>query len=392
MSASPQRTPTHNNNPLESNVGSRGSSRAASPALEATETELNHPQNPSGDVTPTATTTDEGLIAKSDASATVTAATRRKSSTWKAFNIKKQLIKVDSRLRNTFVIAASPEPPPPTKSTFYTDGDVSAASASTTPTNVPLAFAHNDRNEYLEQIESEIVQSLNEVQATGNDESIADATESLTLTNYDSVAGHSAVVTPRSILNTNNNSGTEAESCSPLNVAISKRVEFCEEPPMQRVSFVSPVEGAFVSRPADLPLTESNTSTSDDVVDRPVPPPRSGKYKNNKQRLLSVPNIKYAKQQQPSEFPMRGKMSVGHKDSLANLLPTTTTTMTGSLVVSGGGGGPNLSNINVAGTAPGTGTTSSSFANSFMRRFSKYLLRGPKRPSYNPLNCQRGRE
>lgn len=328
-----------------------------------------HQQNqqlPSGNTSPTAA--EESVMGKSEA--TVTAATRRKSSTWKAFNIKKQLIKVDSRLRNTFVTAASPEPQKSSggsASTFYTDaGDGSSDAAATTPTNPPLAFAHNDRNEYLEQIESEIVQSLNEVQATGNEESIADAAESLA--SYES---HS-VVTPRSILNTAN-SGTEAESCSPMTT--TKKVEFtCEEPVVQRVAFVSPVEGAFVSRPADLPLSES---TSDDVVDRPVPPPRSGKYKSNKQRLLSVPNIKYAKQQ-PTEFPMRGKMSVGHKDSLANLMP-----VTGSGHVASAG---NQSNANAAATAPGT---SSSFANSFMRRFSKYQLGGGTRGSRSLITSYR---
>lgn len=310
-----------------------------------------HQQLPSGSTSPTAV--DECVLGKSEA--TVTAATRRKSSTWKAFNIKKQLIKVDSRLRNTFVTAASPEPQKSSggASTFYTDAGDGSDAAATTPTNPPLAFAHNDRNEYLEQIESEIVQSLNEVQATGNEESIVDAAESLA--SYES---HS-VVTPRSILNTAN---SDAESCSPM--ATAKKVEFtCEEPVVQRVAFVSPVEGACVSRPSDLALSES---TADDVVDRPVPPPRSGKYKSNKQRLLSVPNIKYAKQQ-PTEFPMRGKMSVGHKDSLANLMP-----VTGSGHVASGG---NQSNANAAATAPGT---SSSFANSFMRRFSKYQLGGGK--------------
>lgn len=305
--------------------------------------------------TPTAAVED-GLITKSDASG-MAAATRRKSSTWKAFNIKKQLIKVDSRLRNTFVTAASPEPQK-SGSTFYAPegGDVAGinpgTSASSATNATGLAFAHNDRNEYLEQIESEIVQSLNEVQASGNDESVMDATESLA--GPDPNAGHSSgqQQQPRSILNCNTNE--QSENSSPN----TKRVEFSEEP-VQRVAFVSPVEGAFISRPSDLPLGESSSE------DRPVPPPRISKYKNNKQRLLSVPNIKYTKQQQ-TEFPMRGKMSVGHKDSLSNLLPATTG---GTNVASGGAG--NHNNNNNAGTS-----SSSSFANSFMRRFSKYQLWG----------------
>lgn len=209
--------------------------------------------------------------------------------------------------------------------------------------NPPLAagngpvFAHNDRNEYLEQIESEIVQSLNEVQATGNDESILNVTESL--------ASHDPlkIQQPKSILNSGNNE--HPENALPIN----KKVEFTEEP-MQRAAFVSPVEGAFASRPVDLPLGDSSA----DDVGRPVPPPRIGKFKNNKQRLLSVPNIKYTKHQQ-SEFPMRGKMSVGHKDSLSNLVPA--------------GSGPVASGGNHNNVGP---SSSTSFANSLMRRFSKY--------------------
>lgn len=316
--------------------------------------------------------TDEGLIARNEA--TVTAATRRKSSTWKAFNIKKQLIKVDSRLRNTFVTAASPEPAPPKSgSTFYTDDG---------PTDNPssgLPFAHNDRNDYLEQIESEIVQSLNEAQASGNDESIADATDSLVTPGHDQQhqqppqQQHQTLVAssmPRSILNTTNSNhmseqhvaSSAGDSSSPIN----KKVEFSEEP-TQRVAFVMPSEGALVSRPADLPLT---ASTADD--DRPVPPPRISKFKNNKQRLLSVPNIKLAKQQQTQpEFPMRGKMSVGHKDSLSNVMS----------VGGGGGAGGNVVSAGNHNSAGGGGNNnagaSSSFANSFMRRFSKYQLRDP---------------
>lgn len=311
--------------------------------------------------------TDEGLIARNEAS--VAAATRRKSSTWKAFNIKKQLIKVDSRLRNTFVTAASPEPAPPKSgSTFYTDDGPTdnPSSSSATP---GLPFAHNDRNDYLEQIESEIVQSLHEVQAPGNDESIADATDSLVTPSHDEQ--HQILVAssvPRSILNTTNSchmaekqhASSAGDSSSPIN----KKVEFSEEP-AQRVAFVMPSEGALVSRPADLPLA---ASTADD--DRPVPPPRISKFKNNKQRLLSVPNIKLAKQQQTQpEFPMRGKMSVGHKDSLSNLVSA-----------GGGGGGGAGANVVFAGNHNPSGGgnnnagASSSFANSFMRRFSKYQL------------------
>lgn len=235
------------------------------------------------------------------------------------------MIKVDSRLRNTFVPSPSPEPQK-SGATFYTEGEDTLKNSCVVAAS-GLAFAHNDRNEYLEQIESEIVQSLNEVHVAGNNESISDATESLV--SQDSV--------PRGILNSG--SSEQADSCSP----IGKKVEFCEER-IHRVAFASPVDGALVSRPVDLPLGES------DDVDRPVPPPRIGRYKNSKQRLLSVPNIKYTKQQ--GDFPLRGKMSVGHKDSISNMMPTAGTT-----APSGGNVGP---------------STSSSFANSFMRRFSKY--------------------
>lgn len=330
ISASPQRTPT-NNNPFDE---SRSSSRAASPALEATELDVaplqhHQPMSSSSNVSPTTATDEESMATKSEISVSA-AATRRKSSTWKAFNIKKQLIKVDSRLRNTFVTAVSPEPQK-SGSTFYTSDGEPNRNASQ-----ELAFAHNDRNEYLEQIESEIVQSLNEVQASGNEPSIMDSSD----LQLESDGAHH----PKGIL-----CSTEQGEASHTT---SKKVEFTDEP-VQREASVSPLEGCSWSRPADLPLTESAT----DEGGHPVPPPRIGKLKNNKQRLLSVPNIKYTKQQQP-DFPMRGKMSVGHKDSLSNLIVTGPSSVVSTA---------NHSSHNAAGTSAST-----SFANSFMRRFSKY--------------------
>lgn len=316
LSASPKRTPT--NNPLED---SKNSSRAPSPALEATETEVNllPVSAPHVAISSTTLSTDENPHMVKTESISIDA-NRRKSSTWKAFNIKKQLIKVDSRLRNTFVTATSPEPvAPKAGSTFYTATaeDNVAECLTSAPT-----FAHNDRNEYLEEIESEIVKSLKSQLNT-------DSSVALTNSSEQETQGIHEELTETSILQE-----------GPAKTETG-----------QKVSFAKSSDEPGPSRPADLPLATS-------PGEPPVAPPRISKLKNTKQRLLSVPNIKYSRQQQqpPADFSLRGKMSVGHKDSLSNYISTGSNTASGS------------------GTAGNNNAGSSSFANSFMRRFSKYQL------------------
>lgn len=61
------------------------------------------------------------------------------------------------------------------------------------------------------------------------------------------------------------------------------------EEPIVVKSSVTPIEGAFQSRPSDLPLYDGNN----DQQQQPVAPPRYKKKDKREQRLLSVPNIKY---------------------------------------------------------------------------------------------------
>lgn len=326
-----------------------------------------------------------GVTPEDCAKITESAQTRRKSSTWKTFNIKRQLIKVDSRIRNTFNSTASPEvanqtnteqqPGGSTKggSVFYFNTPEGGSSLSPIETSPPEGFdhrasdseapsssstsAHLNRSEYLEQIENEIVQSLNELQSGDSNNNIERELEgqlSDNLPTHSSLASQRpstvASSVPKSILNSSNvgdNFATSSANNSPSN----KRVEFIEEPAFV-ASFVSQNEGGCVSRPSDLPLYSEEATAVGSSESRPVPPPRVARFKNNKQRLLSVPNIKYTKQQPPENL-HRGKMSVGHKDSMSNLM-------------AGSGGAGTVT------SAKETSGSSSSFAGNFMRRFSKY--------------------
>uniref|UniRef100_A0A1B0CY24 V-SNARE coiled-coil homology domain-containing protein n=1 Tax=Lutzomyia longipalpis TaxID=7200 RepID=A0A1B0CY24_LUTLO len=225
---------------------------------------------------------------------------RRKSSSWKAFNIKRQLSKVDSKIRNTFGTSgdASTGGGGGAKrgSVFYcgaTEG-VPLSPVEISPDSDPKSTStdtEQDKSDYVEQIETEIVQSLDEV-ANQRCETVEREIER----QHHEVQRTSpcppgvAQSVPKSILQ-------QAEINS---VRDHKRVEFIEEP-VQRVTLVSPTEGARLSRPSDLPLF------TDDDQAGPVAPPR-GK-KKEKQRLLSVPNIKYSKQESSGQNfkDLRGK-------------------------------------------------------------------------------------
>lgn len=101
----------------------------------------------------------------------------------------------------------------------------------------------------------------------------------------------------------------------------SKKVDFSEETVVR--SLAGNCEGSRMSRPSELPLFDENG--------QPILPPRGKKKDNRDKRLLSVPNIKFTRQESTKLKDLRAR---SEKDQ------------------------------------------GSSFAGNIMRRFSKYQLRG----------------
>ncbi|GAB0094074.1 syntaxin-binding protein 5 [Sergentomyia squamirostris] len=287
LSSSPQKTPSMPSSmPLE---GSQNSSRAPSPANEALEVT---PVPNDESITP-----EEGSRIVQEGGGQQ----RRKSSSWKAFNIKRQLSKVDTKIRSTF--SSTDGASGKRGSIFYcgpTEG-VPLSPVEVSPDSDPKSTStdtEQDKSDYLEQIESEIVQSLDEVNSQKFDSDDREVERYQEIPRTSPCLAPSpgiAQSVPKSILQQ-----SEASSVRDM-----KRVEFLEEP-LQRVTLVSPTEGGRLSRPSDLPLF------GDDDPDRPIAPPR-GK-KKEKQRLLSVPNIKYTKQDGGQQFKdLRGKATAGNR-------------------------------------------------------------------------------
>lgn len=130
----------------------------------------------------------------------------------------------------------------------------------------------------------------------------------------------------------------KASNISTADAKKDKRVDFAvvEEAPVKKVS-ISPIEGAGISRPTELPFNSSGA---------PIAPPRVKKDKRL-ERLLSVPNIKLNKQEQNRLLNLR-KTSNIEKPTTSSTSSTSATTATASSSKSKGG--------------------------NFMRRFSKYLF------------------
>lgn len=199
-------------------------------------------------------------------------------------------------------------------SIFYTMGDKPTLSpveiSPDTETHSSPTDTDQDKSDYIEELEKDIVKSLQDL-------------------DYKDAA--SPIDTGCESRNSNSDIESDAISPSQQNVNKSKKVEFLPIEPLA----ISPTEGGFVSRPLDLPLQDSN--------DRPFPPPRG-----KKNRLLSVPNIK----------PF-------------TIAPGTSATTTGS--VTSKPEVRDLRSVNRSKSTK-EGGQSASFAGNLMRRFSKYQL------------------
>ncbi|XP_037918905.1 syntaxin-binding protein 5 isoform X3 [Hermetia illucens] len=271
-------------------------SRPISPASEALESSV--------------TPTEEENAITPEESAKYQAAdqSRRKSSSWKGFNLKRQLSKVNMKLSNTFTEGGTSS----TKrgSIFYyapTEGaplspveispDTNSASS---PTDT-----EQDKSEYMEDLEKQIVTSLNELDnkeinqesnieaGVEHLESNSDTSEPTSLSqSHSNSTQNVAQSLPKGILQDSMKDRSKKERTMSQPQAVPKRVDF-DEPTITK-SLASTMEGARTSRPADLPLFDTEGATEQ----QPVPPPRFKKKEKRErdQRLLSVPNIKYTNQ------------------------------------------------------------------------------------------------
>lgn len=324
ISSSPPVQKLHNHSPETIVVAAMASaqlgSRPPSPANEAGEDE------PSNEV----------LISPEERIKIDAAQSRRKSSAWKGFNLKRRLSKVNLKL--PFGDSATTGTCTKARSTsmFYhapTDGirlspveisptsnDESIADTPNTPTcnnddsdddeDSGSDNEANAKSEYLSELESNIVQSLSDSDKTLSDDHNADSSSvDNTASNSDqesepirSTTSKSTIEygqsIPRSILH----SSAAAASADPNDDLLdyrrrtqrqlsqpqsllqqAKRVDFSER---TMVKTLDSHLGAHVSRPLDLPLF--------DEFGNPIAPPRSmTKVKRN--RMLSVPNIKLSR-------------------------------------------------------------------------------------------------
>ncbi|XP_055843136.1 syntaxin-binding protein 5 isoform X1 [Episyrphus balteatus] len=292
-------TQTAQSSPSVAREQSTSPSRPISPACEALETPQSSSTNNNSP-----TSEDQPALQSSESSQG-----RRKSIPWKAFNLKRQLSKVNMKISKT-----DPNTPSGSKSSsvFYcapTEGtplspvEISPDSVSeSTPTDT-----EQDKSDYMEQIEKDIVSSLNE---TENKEIAPEASLESTL---DRLCGSNSDLSEPTSLSASQSNSTQniAQSVPKINIhdrivivrtnkkertmsqpqavpiSGSKRVDFSDEPAFTK-SLVSTMEGAHVSRPVDLPLFDN-----DGDQQHPVAPPRYKKKDKRDQRLLSVPNIKY---------------------------------------------------------------------------------------------------
>lgn len=264
------------------------------------------------------------------------AQSRRKSSSWKGFNLKRQISKVNMKLTNTFGDSGK------RGSVFYygaTEGtplspvEISPDSQSNSET------VDSDKSDYLVELEKDIVQSIADLESKPlTPETLGGTSQDNTASNSDQeseptslseaqsqLAQGLAQSVPKSILQGVDVRQVDCEqrkqrTMSQPQALPSKRVDFSDECTVR--SLATNLEGARLSRPSELPLF--------DETDRPMPPPRTKKKDKRDQRLLSVPNIKYVRQDSTK---MRDLRSRSDKDQ------------------------------------------ASSFAGSLIRRFSKYLLR-----------------
>lgn len=253
------------------------------------------------------TTPTEDIISPEESAKIYAAQSRRKSSSWKGF--KRQLSKVDMKLKKTFGEGRK-------GSIFYAPTDGTPLSpveispdtvSSSTPTDT-------DKSDYMEDLDKD-------------DLEMSDDSDTNTNTNSDQESE------PRSLSQSQSNSNQNiAEQSCPRNIPdfppridgrkartmsqpafpaqSLKKVDFNEEI-MIKTSF-STVDGGRLSRPSDLPLQDNS--------DRPNPPPRTKRKDNRNQRLLSVPNIKYVRQDAAGMQDLRSRSNKDQASFAGNIM------------------------------------------------------------------------
>lgn len=294
-------------------------SRPPSPANEAGE-------DGSDSTTPIGTV-DEVLISADERMRIDAAQSRRKSSAWKGFNLKRRLSKVNliklpfgdgttttgtcTKVRSTSMFHHAPTDGIRLSPVEISPSSIESATGDSTP-NTPtgtddLSSGGDAKSDYLTELESNIVQSLSDLDKTpSSDDRRNNDSSSNTASNSDqesepvgamASAEYGQSMPPRSILL--HHSGAASTSDDPLEyrrrtqrqlsqpqslLQQAKRVDFSEETIVK--SLGTQLEGAHISRPADLPLF--------DDYGNPIAPPRSmTKVKRN--RMLSVPNLKLSR-------------------------------------------------------------------------------------------------
>lgn len=289
----------------------------------STEPNTSRPPSPANE----AQENDEILSPEEDEQYTAIAQCRRKSSSWSRFKLKRQLTKVNMMLTNTFSEAGSSSSNTTTKrgSIFHhgpTEGTPLSPVEVSPITTSQSTSSDTDRSDFIADIEKDIVQNIDELSAR---KPITPDSRDATANNSDDGESEPSSLidyqhqshTPRSILQTIDMKPRKASQ--PQNLP-SKKVDFSEETVVR--SLAANCEGSRMSRPSELPLFDENG--------QPILPPRGKKKDNRDKRLLSVPNIKFNRQESTKLKDLRAR---SEKDQ------------------------------------------GSSFAGNIMRRFSKYQLR-----------------
>ncbi|XP_073834958.1 syntaxin-binding protein tomosyn isoform X1 [Musca autumnalis] len=166
---------------------------------------------------------------------------RRKSMSWKTFNLKRQLSKVNMKIGLN--MSNESETVPKSTSVFYTQTECSAENSDESPPKDPIAVGVECRESMSESTLAEVI---------------------------DAAAGENADVGDVERANS-------SDTPPPL-------------PPGKRVDFANDADAGQQSiRPNNLPIT----STGGESNVPPTRPPRQKIKEKRDQRLLSVPNIKY---------------------------------------------------------------------------------------------------
>lgn len=244
------------------------------------------------------------------------------------------------KLTNTFSEVGSTSSGTKRGSIFYhgpTDGTPLSPVEVSPITMSNSTSSDTEKSDFITELEKDIVQSIDDtttVRKPVTPDTNANSSRDTTANNSDDPESETNSLNefqqqsqvnlgqsvPRSILQSVDGAVKPKKVSQPQNLP-SKKVDFSEETVVR--SLANNVEGARLSRPSELPLFDDNG--------QPIIPPRSKKKDKRDQRLLSVPNIKFTRQESNKLRDLRAR---SEKEQ------------------------------------------GSSFAGNLMRRFSKYQLRG----------------